>query len=183
MMPSSKKSLLRSAARGTRMANIVKTFDQLVAASLAGHFLKSFCDGAFANFTVQRHPLGFRVARLMSEGSSCLRLHIWPTSSLTAQPGYEIHDHTFSFRSHVLFGALEQSVYDVTHSNHPQYSLYNVEYDQFGSILTKSKDRVTAFLSGRKVLRAGETYQLGARIFHQLDLIVTTPAATLLLTT
>jgi hypothetical protein len=174
---------VRSAARGTRMADILETFDQLIAANLSGKFLRSIRDGAFANTSVQRHPLGFRVARLMSEGNSSLRLHIWPRSSRTTQPGYEIHDHTFSFRSHVLFGTLEQSIYDVTGSDHPQFSLYNVEYDELGSILLKSRDGVTASLCRRSVLQSGETYQLGAGVFHRLDLIPDDPAATLLLTT
>lgn len=101
-----------------------------------------------------------------------------------AQPGYEIHDHTFCFRSHVVFGALEQSLYDVIVSSPPQYSLYNVEYDQFGSsILIKSKERVSTSVRERRVIRVGETYELSAGIFHQLDLAAATCAATLLLTT
>jgi hypothetical protein len=165
------------------MANIADTFDELVATNRSGNFLKSFRDGAFANTTVQRHPLGFRVARLMSEGSSSLRLHVWPASAQSVQLGYEIHDHVFHFTSHVLFGALEQSVYNVSASKHPQYSLYDVEYDGLGSVLIKSKDGASAALSEHKILRAGETYHLGAGIFHRLDLVSPACAATLLLTT
>jgi hypothetical protein len=165
------------------MAEIEEVFDQLVAASLSGNLLRNFRDGPFATVTMQRHPLGFRIARLMSEGSSSLRLHIWPASSLSAQPGYEIHDHIFHFRSHVLFGALEQSVYNVTASTRPQYALYDVEYDQLGSILIKSNDGVSSSLNERRILRAAETYQLGAGIFHRLDLVAPAAAATLLLTT
>ena len=164
------------------MAKIVEVFDQFVAASLSGNFIHSFRDGPFAAITVQRHPLGFRVARLMSEDSSSLRLHIWPASSQTAQRGYEIHDHIFGFRSHVLFGMLEQTTYDVFSSDSPQYSLYNVSYDRLGSILCKSND-VSASVRERRLLRAGETYDLAAGIFHRLDLGESSAAATLLLTT
>jgi hypothetical protein len=165
------------------MPDITKTFEQLVTASRSGNFLASFRSSALANVTLQRHPLGFRVARLMSEGTNSLRLHIWPISSQSAQPGFEIHDHTFAFKSHVLLGELQQAVYSVIGSNAPEYSLYNVHYDQSGSILIKSGDGVAVSDIERTTLRTGDTYELGAEIFHRLDVGISNSAATLLLTT
>jgi hypothetical protein len=165
------------------MLDITETFEQLVAASRSGNFLTCFRDSAFANLTVQRHPLGFRVARLMSTGAYSLRLHIWPISSQSAQLGFEIHDHTFEVRSHALFGELRQTIYSVVGSSQPEYSLYDVSYDQGGSILIRSRKRVTALVSGRSVIQAGDTYELRAGIFHRLDVAVPACAATLVLTT
>jgi hypothetical protein len=165
------------------MPDISTNFDQITVAHQSGNFLSYFGASGYAATVVQRHPLGFRVARLASEGITTLRLHIWPKFSQPAQPDFEIHDHNFCLKSYVLFGELQQTVYDITDSSAANYSIYDINYDTSGSILTKSKGTVTPTVSERTIIRAGDTYELGAGVFHRLDLDRSMCAATLVLTT
>ena len=165
------------------MADILQTFERLVLASQSGTFLSYFRSGAFESIRTLRHPLGFRVARLMSEDTSSLRLHIWPSHRIVEQPGYEIHDHNFRLKSHVLLGKFQQTVYNVCPSINPEYNVYKVNYDDFGSILIKSGERVLASIRERSFIQAGDTYQLSDGIFHKLDLVSSGCAASLVLTT
>ncbi len=131
---------------------------------------------------VHRHPLGFRVARLIADDSAALRLHIWPQSSRSAQPGFDIHDHAFDLASFVLLGELRQAVYEIATSRPATHAVYEVGYDKTGSVLRKSETAVAISPKEKRLLHAGETYSLPAGEFHELDRASAQCAATLVLT-
>ncbi len=84
-----------------------------------------------STMVAHRHPLGFFACRWsLGEGRS-LRIHLWSKRFEWAQePGWEIHDHVFSFSSLLLVGELRNSVYDIDATpSADRYSVYEVLYD------------------------------------------------------
>lgn len=160
-----------------------KLFAELVQASREGDFIRHFQRIPQSLTPVHRHPLGFRVARLIADSGAALRLHIWPKSARSAQPGFEIHDHTFDLTSFILFGDLRQTVYEVSTSAPATHAVYEVGYDATGSVLRKSEIAVAVSPKKTCLLHAGETYALPAAEFHDLDRASAQCAATLVLTT
>ncbi len=165
------------------MSDASRLFDELVEARHAGDFLGYFARLPQSHTPVHRHPLGFRVARLVADGPAALRLHIWPKSARPAQPGFEIHDHTFDLTSFILFGELRQTIYEISTSAPTTHAMYQVDYDETGSVLRKSEAAVSARARESHMLHAGETYSLSAAEFHVLENGSTQSAATLVLTT
>src|SRR5258708_2523996 len=110
------------------MSELATLFEALVAASVAGTFVTSFEKSPLFKIPVSQHPLGFRIARIASDNDESLRLHLWPIGSKSTQPGYEVHDHAFDFRSHVLLGGFKQETYEALSDPSGENAAYSVEY-------------------------------------------------------
>ena len=113
------------------------------------------------------HPNGF----IQLDLAENKRLHVWPDPPLkTVDVETPMHDHTFSFTSTVLVGALRHKIYLPFESQEGEYRLYTV-YPY------RAQDKETPFvaLDGKRydmrmiselVIRPGETYAFPAFEFH-----------------
>lgn len=125
-----------------------------------------------STMVAQRHPLGFFACRWPLGGGRSLRLHLWSKQFGWAQePGWEIHDHVFSFSSLLLAGELKNRVYDIEEtSSTGQYSVYEVLYNGSESSLKMIHDGVKLTVSADTVESAGAIYSMDAGILHSSDL-------------
>jgi hypothetical protein len=132
----------------------------------------------------QRHPLGFFAFKWeLGEGRS-LRLHLWSKKFDWAQaPGWEIHDHIFSFTSLLLAGSLRNRVYDIYEapSADGNYSAYEVFYNGSQSSMKLIREGVSLTVMTDTKESTGNFYSMDAGVLHSTDLIVE-PALTVLAT-
>jgi hypothetical protein len=132
----------------------------------------------------QRHPLGFFVCKWdLSEGRS-LRLHLWNKKFNWAQaPGWEIHDHLFSFTSLLLAGSIRNCMYEIHESptGDSNYSEYKVLYNGSQSSMKLIKEGVSLTVLADTKESTGNFYSMDAGVLHSSELIVE-PALTVLAT-
>jgi hypothetical protein len=132
----------------------------------------------------QRHPLGFFACKwALGEGRS-LRLHLWSERFEWAQePGWEIHDHIFSFSSLLLVGSLRNRVYDIdeTPSAGGRYSVYEVFYNGSESSMKLAREGVDLAVTADTNELTGAIYSMDAGVLHSSNL-VSGPALTVLAT-
>lgn len=128
------------------------------------------------------HPLGFIACTLLTEGSLKLRLHYWPARGGAQQsPECQIHDHLFEFQSWVLSGAVENIEY-VEGAYGTEYSVYETEYHDDQSILTKTGRVLPLIESSRTIFSAGTSYSVRAGTLHETVRVGSAPAFTVLIT-
>ncbi len=129
---------------------------------------------ADSTMVAQRHPLGFFACRwILSEGRS-LRLHLWSKEfKWTQEPGWEIHDHVFSFSSLLLLGSLRNRVYtiDEAPSASCAYSMYEVLYGGSESSMKLIREGVELSVSADTTESTGSLYSMGAGVLHSSDLV------------
>ena len=126
------------------------------------------------------HPLGFIACTLLTEGPLKLRLHYWPVHGGVQQsPDCQIHDHIFEFQSWVLSGAVENIEYKPSATGNG-YSVYETEYRDGQSILTKTGQLIRLVERDRAVFKEGESYSLAAGTFHETRRVGDGPAVTVL---
>ncbi|QRR32476.1 hypothetical protein JNX00_12340 [Hydrogenophaga sp. YM1] len=122
----------------------------------------------------QRHPLGFFACKwALGEGRS-LRLHLWSKAFEWAQePGWEIHDHVFSFSSLLLEGSLRNRVYriDETPSARGEYSIYEVFYNGSESSMKLIREGVGLKVCADTEESPGTIYSLDAGVLHSSELV------------
>ncbi len=164
------------------MSELAAQFEILVAASVAGCFATSFAKSPLFNVRVSHHPLGFRVAKIVSDNGESLRLHLWPPGSKSAQPGYEVHDHAFDFRSHVLLGGFRQDAYWVCADESGESAAYTVAYTPEGSQLMKTPGRFRLNSYLETYISQFETYRLSHETPHRIISDTTQACASLVLT-
>jgi hypothetical protein len=81
------------------------------------------------------HPLGFIHMRLVAEGNRALRLHLWSgTLAEPTEPLWPVHNHVFALESLVISGSIRDLRYDVKLDDQGDRRLYEVLYDEFGSL-------------------------------------------------
>jgi hypothetical protein len=161
------------------MSDLHEIFDALVSASSHGRFEAVLMETPLATATLRSHPLGFKVA-LISNGIVHLRLHLW--TSPTEQPGFEIHDHSFDLKSHVVEGSLRQIIYRAHNNPAGDRSIYQVAYEDGRSTLLKTGVAVRIEELRQDVLRAGTTYFVPAGELHMAELYQCEAAITLVVT-
>jgi hypothetical protein len=126
------------------------------------------------------HPLGFIACTLLTEGALKLRLHYWPVHGGVQQsPDCQIHDHLFEFQSWVLSGAVENIEYKLSATGN-EYSVYETEYRDGQSILTKTGQLVRLVERDRGVFKEGESYSVAAGTLHETGRVGGSPAFTVL---
>lgn len=122
----------------------------------------------------QQHPLGFFVCKWSLGRGQTLRLHLWSKEFRWAQePGWEIHDHVFSFSSLVLLGALRNRTFEISTSSSdaPRYAVYEVSYTDMGSSMALSRPDVSLQINTNTIEEAGTTYRMNAGVLHSSELI------------
>lgn len=130
------------------------------------------------------HPLGFMHVKLLLLGDKVLRFHIWPKGNRKPQePLWEIHDHNFSFHSYVVFGELQNVLYDVYSKTRGDYVLYEVSYYDDASFMRRTNEHVVLGEGRETRMHAGEYYYEAAADFHRTHVPVDFCAATLVAAT
>jgi len=142
-------------------------------------------DAAALEQTARRsfvHRNGFVKLRLNSSDAFALRLHVW-TGDATVQPEGNVHDHRWSFASHMVCGHFRVKTYamhDVgahelycyRYRRHPVEDTYRFE----------DAGRQRFVLTGDQIMQAGSTYYMEASVFHQLFFPPRVTTATLVAT-
>jgi hypothetical protein len=127
---------------------------------------------AATDLTAMWHPTGFIVVQFPWEVTErSVRLHIWPTGDrIVEEPCWLIHDHVWSFRSHVLQGELVSREYVAVDACDSDQSLYEVEYLS-GSVswMTDTRRRVEVESASSATYGSGEFYNLPSRRFHAIS--------------
>jgi len=119
------------------------------------------------NLNFSWHPLGFVVCKLYGHNNVTVRLHIWPANGGKPQcPTWEIHDHTFSFKSWVLVGSVINTEYEINNQE-SIYSIYEVNYTSDGSRLSRTESIAGVNLYNELQVEAGGTYEINAGSFHK----------------
>ncbi len=122
----------------------------------------------------QQHPLGFFVCKWSLGGGRNLRLHLWSKDfDWTQEPGWEIHDHVFSFSSLVLLGALKSQTFETDELplSDPRYSVYEVGYKGANSSMNLVRSGVSLRLVTNTVESRGTLYDMPAGVLHRSELI------------
>lgn len=116
----------------------------------------------------KKHPLGFFVCTLLQEGPYKIRLHYWMSSiNLEVQSlDLMIHDHTFNFKSWVVSGSIENTVYEQA-SDGLEYNLYSTFYDQNTSILRRENRKFLVAETSVKIISRNNTYEMSAGVLHK----------------
>lgn len=122
--------------------------------------------------SITLHGLGFLQVQLQANQ----RLHVWhpelPRRRCFAHSS--VHDHRFAFRSLVLVGTQINTVYQTdrhaTAMTHDLY-LHEGERTQFGNRPWVCDGQAFVFPTHPQIVRAGESYDMNAYVFHS-----TTPA-------
>jgi hypothetical protein len=122
----------------------------------------------------QRHPLGFFACKwTLGEGRS-LRLHLWSNKFQWGQdPGWEIHDHVFSFSSLLLDGSLRNRVYEIdeTPCTRAGYSIYEVVYNGNESSMRLIRAGVGVKVHAETNESSGALYSMAAGVLHSSELV------------
>ncbi len=134
-------------------------------------------DGTYHNDQVapllQHHPLGFFCIRWNLDLSRSVRIHIWNRSfNWTQEPNWPIHDHSFSFKSVVLCGQIQNKTYAIDRENTGlrNWTIYEVSYnDQCSTMSPKSNSIVLRTLTSSHQ-HASSSYELPAGVFHRSTL-------------
>ncbi|WP_148293170.1 hypothetical protein [Comamonas sp. B-9] len=126
-----------------------------------------------SRMTAQRHPLGFFACRWSLDECRSLRIHLWSKQFDWAQePGWEIHDHVFSFSSLVLLGELSNCIYGINEtSSADRYSVFEVLYKDGESSMKNIRDDVELTMIEESVEKAVTLYSMEAGILHSSHLI------------
>lgn len=161
------------------MFDLNRMFDELVTASSEGRFEAALMQTPLGSAKVHSHPLGFKVARV-SNGAIHLRLHLWTGSA--EQLGFEVHDHSFDLKSHVVEGAIRQITYTAHADPAGHRCVYQVAYENGGSVLRKSYIVVRLEKERQDVFPAGTTYYVPAGKLHMAEINGCATAITLVLT-
>lgn len=96
------------------------------------------------------------------------RLHVWPDVPILKQKSdLPIHDHTFSFRSWVLAGELDHSIYDLQTTVVPEGAFYEIHRVTDRGKLAPTDLYANAKLLSRHLLPVGSVYELKYEHFHE----------------
>ena len=95
------------------------------------------------------------------------RIHIWSRRFQPTVKNAQIHDHRWGFVSRVLYGTLENAIYNLDYSEKGAYKIWmckhGAEKDQ-GLSLDGCADLT---FQAREVIKKGDTYEMHAATFHR----------------
>ena len=116
------------------------------------------------------HPLGFAMCKLIDDGISSLRVHVWPNHVQFQQtPAWLVHNHLFHLKSWVLAGEIENHEYLVDGSKE-EHAVYETRYKQGKSILHKSQNTCSKKIISNESFLAGQTYEVATGVFHKSEI-------------
>ncbi len=166
LLPQQIYASLRSGMSARKLSTDVIALMRTEAAFLAG--------GGNSSIVAQRHPLGFFACRWPIGESETLRLHLWDKRFEWAQePGWEIHDHVFSFSSVVLLGSLQNCIYEIdeAHKGPGHQSLYEVAYDGATSSMRAIRSNVSLEAVSDATESFGSRYEMESGVLHASRLL------------
>lgn len=132
-------------------------------------FLKYVVDN-LDKFNYTWHPVGFIVIRLGIRDDFNYRLHIWPIARRTPKnPDWPIHNHIFDLESHIICGELLNRNYSLKLGNEEtsKFSLYEVEYSEGGSTITKTYNYVNSIDYQDELIKSNNSYFIPKGVFHE----------------
>jgi hypothetical protein len=142
-------------------------------------------DASLAESVAQRsfqHQNGFVKLRLSTSSDYVLRLHVW-TGDSPLQPEENVHDHRWSFASHMVCGHFRVKTYAMDHEGETALHCYRYRRHPVEDRFWFEDAGVRRFaLTGDQIMLAGSTYFMEARIFHQLLFPIGVTTATLVVT-
>jgi hypothetical protein len=127
-----------------------------------------------------KHPYGFSV--LQSERDSLarvVRIHRWNPGA-REDTAYDVHDHIYDLKSHILSGSVAQTQYDLLEGP-PTHRLYFATYSNDASVIIASKSQMRAVARPEETFQCGETYSLPAGALHRVQVDPTAATSTLVL--
>ncbi|MCX6017394.1 MAG: hypothetical protein NTZ50_02645 [Chloroflexi bacterium] len=128
------------------------------------------------------HRNGFVKLRLKTAAGYVLRLHVW-TGDSTIQPEENVHDHRWSFASHMVCGFFRVKTYAMDEGGEHEFCCYRyVRHPLEDSFRFEDAGRRRFVLTGDQIMLAGNTYYMDASVFHRLLFPVNTTTATLVVT-
>jgi hypothetical protein len=127
---------------------------------------KTLATQSDTNMIAQQHPLGFLACRWLLGNGQTLRLHLWSKEFGWAQePGWEIHNHVFSFSSRILLGVL------ITEPPCGVHTVYEVTYNDSESRMTPIRRGGVMRLISSSIESVGARYSMEVGVFHSSELI------------
>lgn len=121
---------------------------------------------------VQQHPLGFLCAKWKLDAERTLRIHVWDSGlNYCQEPNWPIHDHTFSFKSIVLSGKVQNKLYVLSDKeNGRKFELFEVEYADERSSLVHVNGSISITPSSTALYQNGDAYNVDAGALHRTAL-------------
>lgn len=128
------------------------------------------------------HRNGFIKLRLNSSPDFVLRLHVW-TGDAAIQPEENVHDHRWSFASHMVCGHFRVKTYVMDADGDHEFFCYRyLRHATDDTFRFEDAGRRRFVLTGDQIMLAGSTYFMEARVFHRLFFPRNTTTATLVVT-
>ncbi|MFN3440414.1 MAG: hypothetical protein ACK41V_22140 [Acidovorax sp.] len=161
------------------MTTAQKLFDQVIAhGSCDRSLLLQFIDLNRLNSIVdtspfceiQQHPLGFLCVKWTLDSTHSLRMHIWSKQFHWHQvPNWQIHDHTFSFRSVVLTGTIQNKTYRLTNEINEgrDVGIYRINYSNQKSHLVPTGEKAKIQIENSSIQLQDSTYSLPCEVLHR----------------
>ena len=142
--------------------------------------LKVYFENNREKIRFQKHPLGFKYFKLGSISSTEeLRLHLWTRTNENHDDDLQIHDHSFNFKSFVIYGLLMNHLYEPNYENDAVGFIYDVKFRNEKSrlILNSSKQKLIDLKSEK--LTTANFYEIQSNEFHKTENLVE-PSLTIL---
>jgi hypothetical protein len=132
--------------------------------------LRIYFDNCRDEIYFQKHPLGFKYFKLGNiSATEELRLHLWTKTNENHDDDLQIHDHSFNFKSFVVFGLLENHLYKPIYEKDAVGFIYDVKFRNEKSRLSidSSKQKLVDIKSEK--LTTGNFYDINSDEFHKTE--------------
>ena len=128
------------------------------------------------------HRNGFVKLRLHTWGGYALRLHVW-TGHSEIQPEENVHDHRWSFASHMVCGHFRVKTYAMDEAGDHEFCCYRyLRHPVEDTFRFEDAGRRRFVMTGEEIMAAGSTYFMDASVFHRLLFPANVTTATLVVT-
>lgn len=129
-------------------------------------YFNNYRDGIY----FQKHPLGFKYFKLGNiSATEELRLHLWTKTNENHDDDLQIHDHSFNFKSFVVFGLVENHLYKPIYEKDAVGFIYDVKFRNEKSrlLINSSKQKLVDIKSEK--LTTGNFYNINSNEFHKTE--------------
>lgn len=118
----------------------------------------------------QKHPLGFKYLKLGNISAiEELRLHLWTNTNENHDDDLQVHDHSFNFKSFVVYGLLENYLYEPIYENDAVGFIYNVKFrNEKSRLFIESSNQKLVHLKSKKIM-TGNFYSIESHEFHKTE--------------
>lgn len=142
--------------------------------------IKVYFDNFRDKIHFQKHPLGFKYFKLGNiSPTEELRLHLWTKTNENQDDDLQVHDHSFNFKSFVIYGLLVNHLYEPLYENNAVGFIYDVEFRNEKSRLKLNSSKQTLSNLHSEKLKTGSFYTIQSNEFHKTENLLE-PSLTLL---